>query len=298
MNDASADPEIVRQWWGRWPDANIAIATGAESGLVVLDVDVTDDKRGDRTLVELVRDRGPLGDTLHALTGSAGSHFYFAHPGGRVGNSAGRLGRGLDTRGDGGYVVAPPSVHASGHRYTWCAGGELAPLPAWLLELLLPKPAPVRPADYDRRPRVEAVVRASAYLEALPPAIAGSGGHDATMRAAVALVCGFDLGEADALDLLEHEYSPRCSPPWSRRELAHKVASAARANRVGRGYTLCVGGAISPSSSPSVRWIAFKVACPAKKARASAGSGAGERRRATCARTSSADLVTRSSRSK
>ena len=95
----------------------------------------------------------------------------------------------------------------------------------------------------ETREYIEAVVRASAYLAALPPAVSGQGGHDATMNAAIALVRGFALDPHDALDLLEHEFNPRCSPPWSLRELAHKVESAQRAQRVGLGYLLEKGAA-------------------------------------------------------
>lgn len=67
------------------------------------------------------------------LTGSGGTHHYFRHPGGKVGNSAGTLGEGLDIRGDGGYVVAPPSFHESGNPYKVTREHELADLAAWLL---------------------------------------------------------------------------------------------------------------------------------------------------------------------
>lgn len=239
-NGASADPELVRQWFDRWPDANIGIATGAGSNLVVLDVDTSDEKHGDRTLVELVARHGGIGDVPHVLTGSGGSHFYFsAPPGVPVPCSASRVGPGLDVRGNGGYVVAPPSIHACGERYSWFAGGTLAPPPGWLLALMLP-PAPriaERPPG-PRPPRVDVVVRASCYLARMDAAVSGSGGSNATYAAAVALVCGFGLDTADALDLLVHEYNPRCKPAWTLDELRHKVESADAAARVGRGYLL------------------------------------------------------------
>lgn len=237
--DATVDAGTIRGWWRATPNANVAIATGAESDIVVLDVDTKDDKRGDRTLVDLIAAHGPIGDTLHAITGSGGDHYFFTHPGGRIGNSAGKLGAGLDTRGDGGFVVAAPSIHACGERYAWCEGGSLQMLPAWLLALLLPPVRPAAPARPVRdRPRIELAGRASAYLSRMPASVSGQGGHQAAYAAAVALVCGFGLTPVDALDLLEHEFNPRCDPPWSRRELEHKIDSADRANRVGRGYLL------------------------------------------------------------
>jgi hypothetical protein len=132
----------VRQWWGRWPDANVAIRTGAVSGLVVLDVDP--DHGGDQSLERVLDRFGPLPDGRLVRTGSGGRHFYFAHPGSLVRNDTGRLlGRGLDIRGDGGYVIAPPSRHVSGGSYVLEAGGQIIPeIPGWLIELLRPPPTP------------------------------------------------------------------------------------------------------------------------------------------------------------
>lgn len=116
----------VRTWWRRWPDANIAICTGKVSGLVVVDVDPR--HGGDESLKELA-----LPATVTALTGGGGEHLYYRHPGGTVHNGANLL-PGIDLRGDGGYVIAPPSTHISGTAYAWEAGYgpgecELAPYP-------------------------------------------------------------------------------------------------------------------------------------------------------------------------
>jgi Bifunctional DNA primase/polymerase, N-terminal/Primase C terminal 1 (PriCT-1) len=131
LTNASTDPAVIAEWWRRWPDANVAIRTGAESDLVVLDVDVQHGGAG--TLAELERKHGKLPDTARALTGGGGQHVYFRHPGRQLRNSAGRLGPGLDVRGDGGYVVAPPSLHVSGRRYKWMRVLErnVADVPAW-----------------------------------------------------------------------------------------------------------------------------------------------------------------------
>jgi len=73
---------------------------------------------------------------------------------------------------------------------------------------------------------VDAVERAIAYLAKCPPSIAGSGGHDACFKAAKALVVGFDLGDEKSLELLRSHFNPGCQPPWSEKELRHKVTSA------------------------------------------------------------------------
>lgn len=130
LRDASTAPEMIERWWRQWPDANVAVRTGVVSKLVVLDIDV--DKRGLATIQRLTQGHGPLPATVTVRTGSGGWHYYFAHPGGIVPNSTSRLGPGLDVRGDGGYVVAPPSRHVSGSVYRLTTSGMLAPLPSWI----------------------------------------------------------------------------------------------------------------------------------------------------------------------
>jgi putative DNA primase/helicase len=111
---ATTDPEQIKAFWSKWPDANIGIATGAVSGIVVLDIDGT---QGIATLQTLIAEYGKLPRTPVVKT-ARGWHIFFKLPQGiAIPCSA---GGGLDIRSDGGYVVAPPSVHASGHVYRWC----------------------------------------------------------------------------------------------------------------------------------------------------------------------------------
>jgi hypothetical protein len=124
---ATTDPATISAWWARFPDANIGVATGASSRVIVLDVD------GDEGLQSLARFGGPP-DTCVAKTGR-GYHYYFRHPGGRV-TGFSRRRAGIDLKADGGYVVAPPSRHVSGAQYQWLSqSAELADAPAWLVEL-------------------------------------------------------------------------------------------------------------------------------------------------------------------
>lgn len=121
LEDATKDSVVVADYWARWPDANIGIATGP-SDLVVIDIDPKNG--GDESFAIL---RGELGsaafETVTALTGGGGEHYYFRVGEKRFRNSAGKvLGDGIDVRADGGYVVAPKSVHASGRSYAWEAG--------------------------------------------------------------------------------------------------------------------------------------------------------------------------------
>lgn len=134
FKDATADPHRIRATFRGSRRANLGIATG-EAKLLIVDVDPR--HGGDESLRALEQENGALPQTVRARTGGGGEHIYFKNPG-DVGSSAGRLGRGLDVRGNGGYVVAPPSVHKSGRRYSWInppGDFEVADPPAWLLTL-------------------------------------------------------------------------------------------------------------------------------------------------------------------
>jgi Bifunctional DNA primase/polymerase, N-terminal len=139
-NRASAHLDLIDRWLTRWPLCNWAVATGPESNLLVLDVD---GPKGERSLVQLERQHGPLPDIYcQQWTGGArgGWQAFFAFPTGRqIGNSAGTLGPGLDTRGIHGYVLVPPSATISAYRWAtdrnpWTLPPE--PPPNWLTELL------------------------------------------------------------------------------------------------------------------------------------------------------------------
>lgn len=126
-----AGEDEVARWFKRWPDANLGIVTGRISGIVVVDIDTR--HGGPASVAEAESRHGPLAATLEAATGGGGRHLYYAHPGTPTANRVGML-PGIDLRGDGGCVVAPPSVHPNGRRYAWVAGrgpGDvaLAPLP-------------------------------------------------------------------------------------------------------------------------------------------------------------------------
>lgn len=135
-NAATVDEETIRNWWRDWPDANLAVTTGKRSGTWVLDVDGED---GEITLEGLERRYGELPLTMVSHTGK-GRHFYFRYVEG-VRNTARKLGFGLDTRGEGGYVLAPPSVHPNGRTYQWTPGARpLAEAPQWLVDAVLATP--------------------------------------------------------------------------------------------------------------------------------------------------------------
>jgi hypothetical protein len=223
---------VIARWWRRWPCANVGIATGPRSGIVVLDVDPR--HAGDVTLAQHERSLGALPDTVVAETGGGGWHVYFIAPDDAL---VGAFPPGVDVKHVGGYVVAPPSTHWTGGVYRWraeCAPDEIevAPLPGRWLTALRRSSAPVATFGPNRVchvPIAQRVRRARAYVDRMPPAVSGQGGHRATWAVAVVLVRGFALEAEDAIPILR-AYSARCLPPWSERELAHKLEDAQHAN--------------------------------------------------------------------
>jgi hypothetical protein len=140
LTDATTDEATIRRWWQRWPDANVAIATGERSGLLAVDIDPR--SNGTETWTELVTTHDPLGHTPTVATGGGGTHLFLRRPDlPHVKSKAGALGAGVDVKADGGYVVAPPSLHASGEYYRFRPGAdpgeaELEAAPQWLVARL------------------------------------------------------------------------------------------------------------------------------------------------------------------
>jgi hypothetical protein len=144
--DATHEENMAVGWWDTLPSANIGIACGKDSGIVVLDVDAG--HGGFDSLTELIMKHGALPATPVSKTGSGGEHIFFKHPGIEIRNSAGKLGKGLDIRGDGGYVVVPPSIHPNGNIYEWVvrpSQTEIQEMPEWMIELLKENNPPTTP---------------------------------------------------------------------------------------------------------------------------------------------------------
>ena len=123
-------------WWEEWPDSNIGVATGSTSGILVVDVDTK--QNGLQTWTEL-QDMNGMVNTMTSITGSGGNHYFFRlpedyHDNGLLKNTTGTIGPGVDTRGDGGYIILPPSTHVSGDAYEWVRPltVEVEP-PEWLI---------------------------------------------------------------------------------------------------------------------------------------------------------------------
>ena len=189
-HDGSTDSDIARARWKRSPNSNIGVKTGAASGVWVLDIDLG--PGGDASLARLEAEHGPLPATVEVLTPSGGRHYWWRWPasGPEIRNSAGRIGPGLDVRGEGGSVVAPPSALSDGGRYRWVKNGThaIAEAPAWLVTLALPPPPPPRP---EPKPPPDDIARyaasaAAAELAELETATEGAR-NDALNRASFAL---------------------------------------------------------------------------------------------------------------
>lgn len=140
FHDATTNPATLRRWFGSYHRYNIGIATGIISSIWVLDVDGAD---GAAALAELESKFGPLPPTSTVIT-AAGCHLWFRadRP---MPSTAGRIGFHLDTRADGGYVLAPPSLHPDGPSYRFGNGEPLALAPEWLIQRACHKPDSASP---------------------------------------------------------------------------------------------------------------------------------------------------------
>lgn len=118
--DATTDAAQIKAWWQKYPNANIGLATGSVSqNVFVIDLDIDEDRGidGYHSLEDWQREHGDFPETWTAITGRGGYHLYY-RGNGRIKNRAGIID-GVDIRGNGGYVVAPPSIHKNGRRYEW-----------------------------------------------------------------------------------------------------------------------------------------------------------------------------------
>lgn len=216
VKDATTSRESIHEWWSTWPGAHVGVATGAPSGVWVLDVDDGPDVHGSADLAALEERHGRLPPTLEARTGSGGRHLVFkATPATQALRNRARLkidGRttGLDVRATGGYIVVAPSGHASGGTYRWTRRMEPAEAPGWLLDLLpgtAPPEAPRLPLEPPRAAPVPSDGdRVARYLARLVDdqvaRIAGApagGRHQAIVQAAHKL--GMYAGEFPPGDL-------------------------------------------------------------------------------------------------
>lgn len=211
-----ASEDEVTNWYRRWPEANVGIVTGVVSGLVVLDIDSR--HGGDASLDALLKEHGSLPRTVEAVTGSGGRHIYFAHPGCLIRNKVG-MRPGIDVRGDGGCIVAPPSVHPCGASYFWREDrspneAPLATMPEWLLEAIVGAGRRgSQPLDYWRT-----LVQSGVEQGARNSAIASLSGH----------LLWHEVAPDVVMELLLCWNRARCRPPLDDDEVVRTVHSITR----------------------------------------------------------------------
>lgn len=210
--DERASADQASEWWGRWPEANVAVITGAISGIVVLDLD-NGHQEGVNGAESVRRSGRPLPPTPCVRTPSGGLHCYYRHPGNDVQNAAGLL-PGVDFRGDGGYVVAPPSTTPTGAYapVEQTRGLKLAAAPDWILR------------------------RESASREAAPAGewaqlwaeTCAQGTRNETVAKLAGHLAAHGIGEPEAQSLMALWVSQRCDPPLPADEIERTVVSVYR----------------------------------------------------------------------
>jgi hypothetical protein len=221
LTDATTDEKTIREWWQKWPDANVLIRTGkvGDRYLVALDVDVKHD--GEENLARVLNEHAAdLPDTPRAITGGGGSHVFMWSrlPVKSSVGSNGGIAPGVDVRGVGGYVIAAPSRHESGREYTWDAGAHPADLaiaeaPAWFVAVagLAGERVKVKPSDVEGAEISE---------------IFEGGRNNALMRIAGAMRRP-GVGERAILAALRIVNDDRCRPPlddWEVEKIARSIA--------------------------------------------------------------------------
>lgn len=204
-----AAEEELAAWWITWPDANVGIVTGAISGAVVIDLDTAEAKDKLKELVPSF----DLSAVPRSRTGK-GWQLFFKHPGVAVPNRAGVI-PGLDVRGDGGYVVAPPSIHPNGKTYKWEVPitGELPKLPLELFKLIS---SPTSDSGNAYRERFNTAQALAGVTE---------GKRDATLFGLACKLRRADVPQDMATTLLL-EAARNCQPPFSESVALEKVRRA------------------------------------------------------------------------
>lgn len=227
FHDATIDPSQVQRWWGRWPEANIGVPTGQASGLVVVDVDVHSEADGYRWFGRANRAGLTTGWDVLVSTPSGGTHAYYpVAPGTEQQRSWQAAIAGIDFRGDGGYIIVPPSVvqyedSAVAYQLARIAGTPPRPVDAsGLREFLDPRPSPAFRRT-TRGPRREAdVSRLASWVAAR-----GEGERNRGLFWAACRLAENDIPAGDAVEVLSAAAS---QAGLGQREITATIRSAYR----------------------------------------------------------------------
>lgn len=212
VKDATKQAGVIERWWRQHPDYNIGVACGAISGIVVIDIDGLD---AEAALRKLETEHADLPATVEAIT-ARGRHLFFRYPERAVKNSAGKIAAGVDVRGDGGYIVAPPSIHPSGKQYCWSvdSAANFAALPSWLLEQIA---EPTRNSAATPRADWRALIHAGV----------DEGGRNSTVARVVGHLLRKHVEPLVVLEIAIAFNEARCRPPLPPGEIAIIVNSIA-----------------------------------------------------------------------
>jgi putative DNA primase/helicase len=221
LKNASADVATVDRWFSGASHLNVGIATGKISNVVVLDIDPR--HGGDQSLALLEKEHGALPKTLWWKTGGGGRHILFAYPkdGLPLPNSISKIGHGIDVRGDGGFIVAPPSRHASGGSYSFpnkdILKTPLAEIPRWLL-VAMRKDSLVLPSRTSGCQSAQALVSGKVI----------EGQRNMTIARLAGVLLSRKVPTKFCHELLLAFNDARCTPPLSSNEVASVINSIGR----------------------------------------------------------------------
>jgi hypothetical protein len=211
FKDATRSAATITKWWSLLPNANIGIATGSASGIFVIDIDSPE---AEHELHKIEADLGLLPSSVELITGK-GRHIYFRYPADHcIRNTQGKIAAGIDSRGDGGYVLCPPSIHPSGRRYCWSVDSdrEFADAPAWLIEkLATSERAPATPPEQ--------------WIELAAGVSEGARNATLTRLAGYFLRRAINLDPLLLLELLQGWNEGRCKPPLPEEDVRRIVNS-------------------------------------------------------------------------
>ena len=215
-------PEVM-QWWKEYPEAQVGVVCGMASGIVVVDIDGS---VGIQTFTDIGGDSKMLGCPI-TQTGGGGFHLFFEYPdpdvcGYEVKNSVGKIGKGIDVRSTGGFVVAPPSTHVSGGKYCWVAKPwwidnaaqpnsiTIDAIPNWLVDSMVSSD----------RPNRDAIASGG---EAIP-----MGQRNSTLASYAGAMRRVGMSDGAALAALRYESESRCEEPMGDGELHSIIRSISR----------------------------------------------------------------------
>jgi Bifunctional DNA primase/polymerase, N-terminal/Primase C terminal 2 (PriCT-2) len=237
------DPQEIQRDWVRWPDANVGVATGLKSGFWVVEADTLKGHGVDgiASLKQLEAKYGTLPETLMAESPSGSQHRYFKWPANVIiRNSASKIAPGVDVRGDGGMVIAPPSVKPGKGTYRWLNVHDLADAPKWLVELAS-EPGDVKQAP-NKKLEADDIAALAAAVDVIPNEINGWEDWNTALMAIWAATGGSEEG---------FEIADRWCAKWKGYDAKNtrqrwEAISKSPPNRIGAGTIFYLAEKASP----------------------------------------------------